>query len=105
LPGTSGRGTGGHLTRLRRTRSGPFIEEQAVGDDDATDTHVISPRVFLGHLPSVDVEGDDENAVAHGRALRFYGPDGDICIFNKEGDLLAVASVKDGWAHPKVVLI
>ncbi len=98
-------GTSAHLSRLRRTRSGPFLEVQAVGIENAEPGDVIRPSEFLGHLPGIEVEGDAAEAVGHGQSVPCGGDEGYLCIFNKERDLLAVAWRKDGWAHPEVVLI
>lgn len=98
-------GTGAHLSRLRRTRSGPFFETEAVRVENAREEDVIGPGVFLGHLPGIEVEGEDLESVGHGRPIACPGDEGYLCIFNKKGDLLAVARRKEGWAHPEVVLL
>jgi tRNA pseudouridine55 synthase len=98
-------GTGGHLTRLRRTRSGPFLEEQSVSPDHTSTADIIGPEIFLSHLPRVEAGDDHAESLRHGRQIELAGPDGYVCIFNKSGDLLSVARRKEGWAHPEVVLI
>ncbi len=56
-------GTGAHLCRLRRTRSGPFILEQSLTIDEFVQlaeegrvgTRIISPRQALGSMTEIEV--------------------------------------------------
>src|SRR5262245_50442185 len=97
-------GCGAHLTELRRTRSGNFRIQQAVRIDDVTSSNLISIASLLEWLPRLDVSGIEETRIAHGNPVRSAADSDLVRIFNKEGDLIAVASVENGWARPRVVL-
>jgi tRNA pseudouridine55 synthase len=98
-------GIGAHLSRLRRTRSGPFLEAQAVRLENVGSRDVIHPVDFLDHLPRIEVDDESVEAIGHGRSVPSGGEEGYLCIFNKKRDLLAIAWRKEGWAHPEVVLL
>jgi tRNA pseudouridine55 synthase len=119
-------GCGGHLTALRRLRSGAFTLEQAVDGDrleaSATD-RVLPLEALLLDLPEVRVGPDGLQALRHGRdlgrALVVSGfPDGPpprVRVLDGDGALLALA-VPRGFAsgppgppmepflHPDLVL-
>ena len=101
--------TGGHLRSLVRTRSGPFRIGDAVPLEDAGPEHLRPPGQVLGDRPRVEVDDADLEYLGRGRAVRCpdaNAPDGaDVCVFDGNGRLVAVARVAGGWAHPKVVLI
>jgi tRNA pseudouridine55 synthase len=101
--------TGGHLVSLRRVQSGPFTLDVAVDVETATGSDIIPPERLLKDLPQITVDEATEVAVGHGREVESTS-DGvqegsDVCIFNKRGSLIAVATLMGGWAKPKVVLL
>lgn len=119
-------GCGGHLAALRRTRSGPFGLEQAVGWDEipAAAPRVIPLGELLPELPAVRVGARGCEAARHGRdlprALVLEGfpqdpPPSRLRVLDEGGVLLALA-VPRGFAfsapglpvepvlHPDVVL-
>jgi tRNA pseudouridine55 synthase len=100
--------TGAHLETLRRTRSGPFDLEQAVPLEEAEPGHVIPSERLMPHIPEIHVDAEAEARVRHGGAFA-CGDDGSegapVRIFNKNGQLIAVATLENGWAHPRVVLV
>jgi tRNA pseudouridine55 synthase len=103
-------GTVGHLTALRRTRSGSFRIEEALPADtpaDELEARVISLRHAATRVlpPAYLTDAGAENA-RHGRAVRpadidaaqdFVGP---CAWFDPKGALLAVGEVgDDGMGH------
>ena len=70
---------------------------------------MISPERFLAGQPSIQVDDEAEGAVRHGRPVQLGESSaidtGDVCIFNKKGELIAIAVANQGWARPKVVLV
>ena len=97
-------GCGAHLTALRRTRSGEFRIEDAIGLDRITEAKLISINRLLSSWPSIEVSEGDESRVAHGNRIRSACA-GDLArILNKKGQFIAVASVESGWARPRLVL-
>jgi len=101
--------TGGHLTRLRRTQSGPFVIEDAVPPGEATPENLIRPQQALAFLPSMEAGDALLDAVGHGQSvecpIRDLQDGSHLCILNKRGRLIAVATSNGGWASPKVVLL
>ena len=115
-------GFGGHLTALRRIRSGDFTLDQAVdgaAPSPAWRERMLSLGALLTGLPAVRVGPDGVAAVRHGRdltrALAAGFPDEPperIRVLDEAGDLLALA-VPRGFAdeaaaepvlHPEIVL-
>ena len=97
-------GTGAHLLSLRRIRSGGFIIANARALDEASVEDIIPSEQLLDHLDRTVVDTDDEIRVQNGSAVEVEVDTSPICIFNKRGQLIAVARAERGWAHPKVVL-
>ena len=59
---------------------------------------------LLDSWPRIEVSGGDELRVVHGNQIPGQAGTGLARIFNKKGEFLAVASVENGLASPKVVL-
>ncbi len=108
-------GTGGYCLALRRTRSGPYRVENALGWDDLADPE--RARVALrpaeeavSDLPAVRLDAEEARAAGQGRALpvddapagakrvRIVGPHGFIGI----GELHVAADA--AWVQPRAVL-
>jgi tRNA pseudouridine55 synthase len=118
-------GTGGHLESLRRTRSGPFAIDMAVGWDELAGRageSLIPLAALLKDLPCVTVGPEGRSAVGHGRDLDPSLVEGGfprdaqcgrLRVLDGAGELLAVAVPKSlgGGApgstlvlHPEIVL-
>ena len=101
-------GCGAHLTSLRRTRSGDFRIQDAVSLQQVSAGDIIPLDELLPSMPRIEVSAIDETKVNHGNAIAWQGAveaDGRFArIFNKKGEFLAVASVKNGWVRPRLVL-
>jgi H/ACA ribonucleoprotein complex subunit 4 len=102
-------GTGAHMQELRRTKSGPFREdEKLVTLQDIQDAYVewkengneaplrkvISPMEFgLSHLPKITIRDNAVDAICHGAGLAAPG----ILTIESEieiGDVVAVYTLK-----------
>jgi tRNA pseudouridine55 synthase len=113
-------GCGGHLSSLRRTRSGTFRIEDATSlevaerDGDALAARLVTPAAALPHLPVVRVTDAGLIRARHGNLL---GPEhldltgvgaaegaATVRILAPDGHLVALARPKDGALHPVVVL-
>jgi tRNA pseudouridine55 synthase len=111
-------GVGAHLHGLRRTRSGRFGLERAVGMDalargpaDALAPAVLTPAELLAHLPAVVATSEGCERLGHGRTLepahltgRLPGA-GETRVVDPSGRLVAIAKVRPGFLHPVVVLM
>ena len=111
-------GLGGHLTALRRTRSGQFttaramtVQALAESPESATE-HVWPMASLLPHLPSVVLGRLGQDYLSHGRQI---GP-GDTAegrlpasgvtrLLSESGHLLGLAECRAGALQPVVVLL
>jgi tRNA pseudouridine55 synthase len=101
-------GCGAHLTRLRRTRSGPFDLSRAVGlgdlDLDTASARLVPLAEAVAHLPRADVPPDHERAVSTGKPLKWndisnaVAPAGMVALLAR-GALLALAEVEPDTAR------
>jgi tRNA pseudouridine55 synthase len=112
-------GMGAHLVSLIRTRAGRFTLEQAIGLEQLADmvagsgtaSTLISPEQALQELLSVTVDRSAADRIAHGKSLAVASgdlPDGaldPIRILGHDGQLLAVARVRDRLLQPETVFI
>jgi len=95
-------GTVGHLVALRRTRSGPFEQSDAVPLDDDLGTHLIPLREAAAKaLPSASLTADGSVRTGHGKPLSeadFVAPpsNGVYALVDPEGSLIAIARIDEG---------
>jgi tRNA pseudouridine55 synthase len=97
--------TGGHLASLRRTRAGAFGIGQAIGPATASWDNVIPPEQLMADLARIDVGPELEKGIRNGRAIPTDQESSPLRIFNKKSQLIAIATLDRGWAHPQVVLL
>jgi len=94
---------GAHLTRLRRTRSGPFELARAIPlaavDPEAASAHLVSLAEAVGHLPCTEVPSVHERSVLTGKPLKWNdlsadaAPAGMVALV-AGGALLALAEIE-----------
>ena len=101
-------GTGGHLTALRRTRSGPFrVEGTSTLEELAADPRAL-PLAEAARLlfPVREVDAAEAVALGHGRALELRAevPGEPTAALSPDGELLALLHAADGRARPLLVL-
>ena len=99
-------GTGGHLTALRRLRSGPFsvAEAQTLTEDPPTllDLADAARRCF----PSLTVDDATATAVRHGRRLAGVPlPAPRTALFTDSGEFLALYRQQPSEAVPDAVFV
>jgi tRNA pseudouridine55 synthase len=97
-------GCGAHLTALRRTRSGDFSEANAVALDRLQASDLIPLERLLESWPTIEVSGLEEDRVRHGNAIRSEVAANFARIFNKKGEFIAIASIENDLASPRLVL-
>lgn len=102
-------GVGGSLVDLRRTASGTFTVETAVGldvlDDDDWPGRLIAPRQALSGWRMITVDAQATAALYNGRGLVDAGASGDDLALacTESGDVVAVVRpVPGGWQPEKV---
>jgi tRNA pseudouridine55 synthase len=103
-------GTGACLEALRRTRSGEFELEQAIGMDQlvgggAGDAIIPLDRL-LQAIPAVSVAESDRARVSHGQEVDGNPAAEWVRLIDNSGHLLAMARAgsRPGLLHPAVVL-
>ncbi|MFF3671260.1 tRNA pseudouridine(55) synthase TruB [Microtetraspora malaysiensis] len=104
----NGFGVGGHLTRLRRTRVGPYTIESARTIEQLVEECVILPMAdaVAAAFPRRDVTEEEARLVAHGGRLPAAGLGaGPIGVFAPDGTLLALVEERGRTARPLAVFV
>ena len=101
-------GTLAHLCALRREGIGPWRVADAIVLADATPQSVeraLRPMLqTVAHLPALEVGPELAARIAHGAKFEAEGPrEGPVAVL-AAGELLAVATFRDGRYAPSVVL-
>ncbi|MBF8187734.1 tRNA pseudouridine(55) synthase TruB [Nonomuraea sp. K274] len=99
-------GVGGHLTRLRRTRVGPYDVSLAKTVEQLAEECVILPigEAVAAAFPRRDVTAEEARVVGHGGRLPAAGlGTGPIGVFGPDGELLALVEEHGGTARPIAV--
>ena len=95
---------GGHLAALRRTRVGPFALEDAVAPDALSAADLKDPALLVDDLPRRELDGDERDAVVHGRPIPAREIERGSVALMAGGRLLSVGDVEDGRIKPRLVL-
>ncbi|MGW4800365.1 tRNA pseudouridine(55) synthase TruB [Nonomuraea sp. NPDC004297] len=99
-------GVGGHLTKLRRTRVGPYDLSLARSIEQLAEECVILPigQAVAAAFPRRDVTAEEARVIGHGGRLPAAGlGDGPIGVFGPEGELLALVAEQGRVARPLAV--
>ncbi|MEV0632575.1 tRNA pseudouridine(55) synthase TruB [Nonomuraea wenchangensis] len=101
-------GVGGHLTRLRRTRVGPYDLSLARTIDELAERCVILPigEAVAAAFPRRDVTAEEARVIGHGGRLAAAGlGEGPIGVFGPDGTLLALMEEQGRTAKPLAVFV
>jgi tRNA pseudouridine55 synthase len=104
-------GTGGHLTRLRRTRVGGYGLDAAKTLDQLAERFEVLPlaQAAAGAFPRRDLSADEARRLAHGGRLAPVGATagaataGPTAAYAPDGTLVALLTEQSGQARPLVV--
>ena len=112
-------GAFGHVSALRRTRVGPFDEDDMISLDylkelshipagqDSLAEHLCSVETALDDIPALAVSGAEAARLKRGQAVILRGRDAPILhgtvLVASGGNPIALAEVKQGAIHPKRV--
>jgi tRNA pseudouridine55 synthase len=99
-------GVGGHLTRLRRTRVGPYDLSAARTLDQLEESFAVTPigQVARAAFPGRDVSAEEARVVVHGGRLAAIGvAAGPVAVFGPDGAFLALVEEAAGSARPLAV--
>jgi tRNA pseudouridine55 synthase len=105
-------GTVGHLTALRRERSGTHTAAEALSLDElaqragAGDDVVQPPRAFVEHLPTYEASEENLLRLRRGQRLSFDlpGATGDIAVVDRRGHLAGIVHPREDGFQPDLVL-
>jgi tRNA pseudouridine55 synthase len=99
-------GVGGHLTRLRRTRVGPYREDQARTLDQLADELTVLPlaAAAAAAFARLDVTEAQATLLSHGGRVPACGVSGGpLAAFGPDGTFLALLAEEGGVARPLAV--
>ncbi len=98
-------GTGGHLTRLRRTRVGGYRIEDARTLEQLAGRFEVLPlaQAAAAAFPSRALTADEAHRLAHGGRLGPSGADEPTAAYAPDGTLIALVTEESGQARPLVV--
>jgi len=99
-------GVGGHLTALRRTRSGPFTLEEALTLELLENEPRVEPLAAVARrlFPAREVDEREAGNLAHGGFLSATGHEGPVGAFTPDGSLVALVGDTPRGAKPLLVL-
>ena len=91
-------GVGGHLSELRRIRSGGVRVDECIAPETVDRTHLITPAAFArSELPVVDIDEVTAARARHGSSLELNAPDAPVlALVGPDEDLVCVAEVSGG---------
>lgn len=99
-------GVGGHLTRLRRTRVGPYDLDHASTLEELGESFAVMSldEAVMAAFPSRVVSAEEARRVRHGARLPAadLGP-GPVGVFGPGGELLALVEESEDVARPLAV--
>jgi tRNA pseudouridine55 synthase len=101
-------GVGGHLTRLRRTRVGPYDLSAAHTLDELAAGLTVLPlaEAAAAAFPARELTADEARTLSHGGRLPGAGAEtGPVAAFGPDGTLIALVEEKDGVARPLAVFV
>jgi tRNA pseudouridine55 synthase len=101
-------GVGGHVTALRRTRSGAYDLSLARGLDGLEPGEALIPldRAAADAFPSRVLTGEQARWLSHGGRLPGTGAaPGPVAAFGPDGTLIALVEEQDGEARPLAVFV
>jgi tRNA pseudouridine55 synthase len=102
----AGLGTGGHLTALRRLRSGPFSVDEAQTLSDDPPTLLRLADAVQRCFPSLTVDDATATAVRYGRRLTEVTlPAPRVALFTGSGEFLALYRQQLSEAVPEAVFV
>jgi tRNA pseudouridine55 synthase len=99
-------GMGGHLTVLRRTRSGPYLVSQAASLDELAARLELIPlaEAAAAAFSRRDLTSEEARAVGHGARLAATGTGADpVAAFGPDGSLVALLTESGGVARSLAV--
>lgn len=99
-------GTGGHLSRLRRTRVGPYRAADARSLSELAGELTVLPldQAAAAAFPRLHLSAEQAGRLAHGARLAVpAAADGTLAAFGPDGSLIALVRAESGQCRPLAV--
>jgi tRNA pseudouridine55 synthase len=98
-------GVGGHLTALRRTRSGPYGIEQARTVEQLEESFDVTPLAdaVSQAFPRIEVTEEEAARIGHGQRLVLEFPSSPAGVFAPDGRVIALVEERNDVAQPLCV--
>lgn len=96
---------GGHLTELRRIRSGKFTQMRTISDIENTPTVIDLPDAIKLTFPTVQITGDDIKRAKNGMRVAIPVPMSErvVGVFSDTGEVISLSENTDSELMPLVV--
>jgi tRNA pseudouridine55 synthase len=96
---------GGHLTALRRIRSGPYTIEAAKTLEQLETDFTVTPlaEAVADAFPRIDVTEVEATRIGHGQRLELDIPSSPAGVFAPDGRVIALVEDRNGVAQPLCV--
>jgi tRNA pseudouridine55 synthase len=94
-------GVGGHLTALRRTRSGPYTIEAAKTLEQLETDFSVTPLAdaVANAFARIEVSDEEATRIGHGQRLALDFPSSPAGVFGPDGRVIALVEDRDGVAR------
>lgn len=101
-------GTQAHLSALRRTKVGSFVDTDALTLDtltlDQVQAHLVSPLHAISHLAQITIDDEQVRRVRHGLPLHTADTiDDEVALCDAQNQLIAIARRTNGQISPHKV--
>jgi tRNA pseudouridine55 synthase len=98
-------GVGGHLTALRRTRSGSYRIDAARTLEELEAGFTVTPLAdaVAGSFARIDVSDEEAIRIGHGQRLVLDVPSSPAGVFAPDGSIVALVENREGVAQPLCV--
>jgi len=97
-------GCGAYCAELRRTAVGPLTVDQAIPVARVPYDEPIALSSLMTDIPHHVIDDTAADGIVHGRAITLDGPDGEGALVSHDGQMIAIARIRDGMAFPNTVL-
>jgi tRNA pseudouridine55 synthase len=97
-------GTGAHVAELRRTRSGSFTIDDAIGIDDVAEERVLPMEKAVASYPARVGNEQEVRAIGHGKPIPPFGVEGAYALIDASGSLIAMMADRGDEARSLCVV-
>lgn len=101
-------GTGGYLTKLRRTQIGTHNVQSAIAveelaNQDKVRAAMLTPSQALAHLPAMELTEEQERAIRFGQPIETHDQPASTIVLVRQGLLVAIGEIHGTRLAPRKV--